>query len=136
MKVAIFGINNKNTVNKYKRFAKSIVAAVGNKQLIKNADVLNIVFVNDKYIKKLNKQFLKKDRPTDVLAFPMKINSDKTPSLIDDNVFGEIYISKDRAKKQAKALKIKVSDEIYNLIKHGILHLLGYSHQEMRLIKE
>ncbi|MCX8015160.1 MAG: rRNA maturation RNase YbeY [candidate division WOR-3 bacterium] len=136
MKILIWGITNKNSISKYKKFAKSILSVFGNKKLIGSTDVLNIVFVNDAYIKELNKRFLKRNYPTDVLAFPIKMNIYERTGTISDNVWGEIYISKDRAKEQAKELKIKVNDEICNLIKHGILHLLGYSHKDMQLTKE
>jgi probable rRNA maturation factor len=67
---------------------------------------------------------LSRNRPTDVLSFP-----------IQDKLLGEIYISQDRARAQAKEQKITTGLEICNLIEHGILHLLGYSHEMMRKIK-
>ncbi|MBS4016393.1 MAG: rRNA maturation RNase YbeY [Candidatus Latescibacteria bacterium] len=89
-----------------------------------NAVALNIILVCDDYIHKLNKQFLNKDRPTDVLSF-----------LIQDKVWGEIYISRDRARVQARQEKISIEQEIFNLIAHGILHLANYSHREMKKIR-
>jgi probable rRNA maturation factor len=120
MKIEIFGINNKTQINKYKRFANKIIARADKNKLLENSNNINIVLVNDSYIKKLNKQFLGRNRPTDVLSFPL-----------EDELLGEIYISWDRARAQAKEQKITTGQEICNLIEHGILHLLGYSHKMM-----
>jgi probable rRNA maturation factor len=119
MKIEIFGIKDKTLVRKYKIFARNIFKKIHQK-IPKCTKSLNIIIVNDRYIHKLNKQFLKRDRPTDVLSF-----------LINNKLLGEIYISKDRARIQARDQKIRLNEEICNLIEHGILHLLGFSHQEM-----
>jgi probable rRNA maturation factor len=74
---------------------------------------------------KLNNNFLNKDYPTDVLSFPIN-------ELLPDGQFylGDIFICNDIAEKQAKESKISLRDEIFNLIIHGILHLLGYDHTQ------
>lgn len=123
MKFEIFGVRDKTTIRKYQTFARNVIKRIKPK-IIKSKKSLNIIIVNDKYIHKLNKQFLKRDCPTDVLSFP-----------IDNKMLGEIYISKDRARLQAREQKISLNKEIGNLIKHGILHLLGFSHQEMLKLK-
>lgn len=81
---------------------------------------LNLIFVNNRYIRRLNRKFLKKDRPTNVLAFPG-----------EGNFLGEIYISLDFAKKEAKEWGIDTRTEIDRLVIHGLLHLLGYTHKKM-----
>jgi probable rRNA maturation factor len=121
MKTEIFGISNKAQIVKYRNFAKSVFARVNKNKLPAQSSSLNIILVSDVYIKKLNKQFLGRNRPTDVLSFSLK-----------DKLLGEIYISKDRAKIQARQQKITAGKEICNLIEHGILHLLGYSHAKMK----
>ncbi len=124
MKIAIFGITNQAQINKYKRFAKVVIVKANKKKLPKKSDSINIILVRDAYIKKLNKEFLGRNRPTDVLSFPLK-----------DKLLGEIYISVDRARLQAKTQKITAAQEICNLIEHGILHLLGYAHKMMEQTK-
>lgn len=121
MKIEIFGISNKAQIIKYRNFAKSVFARIDKNKLPRQSSSLNIILVCDAYIKKLNKQFLGRNRPTDVLSFTLK-----------DKLLGEIYISKDRVKVQAKEQKITTGKEICNLIEHGILHLLGYSHAGMK----
>jgi len=80
---------------------------------------VSIVFVSDDYISQLNKKFLSKDMPTDVLAFPMN----------EEDIWGEVYISLDRAIEQSEHYKINVQVEIARLVIHGILHMLGYDDQ-------
>jgi len=82
----------------------------------------NVVFVNDAYIRRLNKAYRGKDKPTDVLSFNY---DDKTANLV-----GEIYISVDTAKRQAKDFKHSLQDELNKLFVHGFLHIHGYDHEE------
>ncbi|MFO7891102.1 MAG: rRNA maturation RNase YbeY [bacterium] len=77
---------------------------------------VSIVLVSDDYISKLNKKFLNRDMPTDVLAFPMN----------EDEVWGEVYVSVDRAIEQSEYYEVNVNMELTRLVIHGILHLLGY----------
>lgn len=81
---------------------------------------LNIIFVNDEYLRKLHHEFLHENSYTDVLTF----------SLSDSGAIdAEIYISVDRAKLQAKQYDVSLQDEIARLIIHGILHLKGFEDQ-------
>jgi probable rRNA maturation factor len=69
---------------------------------------------NDAELQSLNRQFLGKDYPTDVLSFPSE---------------RDIAISLQRARAQAKEWKHSVEDEIRVLMLHGILHLIGMDHE-------
>jgi len=82
--------------------------------------VLNVVFVNDKYIRALNKAYRGKDAPTDVLSF----NYDA------DELIGEVYVSVETADRQARDHKHSLGDELIRLIVHGILHVHGYDHED------
>ncbi|MFH0838513.1 MAG: rRNA maturation RNase YbeY [Patescibacteria group bacterium] len=82
--------------------------------------VLNVVFVNDKYIRALNKAYRGKDEPTDVLSF----------SYGPDDLLGEVYVSVETAGRQAKDQKHTLADELVRLIVHGILHIHGYDHED------
>jgi probable rRNA maturation factor len=66
----------------------------------------------------LNRQYRKKDKATDVLSFPFG----------DDDLLGEIYISLQRAKIQARRYGVSYNDELKRLLIHGLLHLMGYDH--------
>ena len=79
---------------------------------------VHVVFVSDAVIRKLNKKFRKIDRATDVLSFEIK----------DDGILGEIMISKDTAKRNAKRYGVTFDEETGRLAVHGALHLSGYDH--------
>jgi rRNA maturation RNase YbeY len=115
VKVNIFGLKN----GKLKKEITELINKIFKKEKIKNKE-LNIIICDDKFIKKLNRKFLKRNYPTDVLAF----NFDK-------DFLGEIYVSKDQALKQAKEDKVKYTYRLKYLILHGLFHLLSYSHWEM-----
>lgn len=83
---------------------------------------VNLVFTNDRLIRKLNRVHRKKDKATDVLSFSVD------PPVSSEAVFGEIYISCTTAKRQAKALGVDLVDEYVRLFCHGLLHLFGYDH--------
>ena len=85
---------------------------------------LNVVFVNDKYIRALNKAYRSKDKPTDVLSFIYDYDRD------EEGIIGEVYISVETAKRQAKDHKHPLSDELTKLVIHGILHVHGYDHEK------
>jgi probable rRNA maturation factor len=88
---------------------------------------LTIAFVNDAAIQQLNLEFRGIDSPTDVLSFPVnEVNPE------DDSVYiGDVIISMDTAKKQSEQQSISPLDEIYLLIIHGVLHLLGFDHDSL-----
>jgi len=79
--------------------------------------------VNDKAIKDFNKQYLKKDYPTDVLAFRMQ---DGEFSHMHPEILGDVIISLETAALRAKEFKTSFTQEIRLYLVHGILHLLGF----------
>jgi probable rRNA maturation factor len=85
-----------------------------------------IVFVGDEAIRKLNRQFRGKDYATDVLSFP----SEAEPFEVEQQKhLGEVVISVQRAAAQARSNGLSFSDEVKQLILHGLLHLSGYDHE-------
>lgn len=74
----------------------------------------------------LNKKFLKKDYPTDVLSFPIN------ETFPQGFYFGDIFICYPVAREQAAAYNIALEEELLNLMIHGVLHLSGYDHEEDR----
>lgn len=84
-----------------------------------------VAFVSDAKMRQLNREFRGKDSTTDVLSFPY-IGAD-IPGGHD--FLGDIAISIEQAKRQARANKMKLSEEIKQLILHGVLHLCGYDHE-------
>ena len=128
LQVDIFGTRDHILQQEIKRLIRRISQVLGKKM---PRGKINIVFVNNRYIHRLNRQFLGRDRPTDVLSFrldvPLVPGSKKAPHLI-----GEIYISREQAHLQAKKAGIRVRDELLSLVQHGLLHLAGLSHAQMK----
>ena len=88
---------------------------------------LSIVLCDDAFIHPLNRDYRGKDRPTDVLSFPQREGEESDP---DDPVLGDIVLSVERAQAQADERGHSLETEIRILLVHGILHLLGYDHEE------
>lgn len=106
---------------KWLEFALCALAAIGAQD--KDA---SIVFVSDAAIRQLNRQFRGKNAATDVLSFPVEPESFETES---HNELGEIVISVPTAAAQARTNGLTFTNEIQQLILHGLLHLCGYDHE-------
>lgn len=86
---------------------------------------LNVIFVNDEEIHRLNLEYRQKDKPTDVLSFPYL----EAPDFEQTGLIGEIYISVPTAKKQAEKQNDRLEDELSKLFVHGFLHVFGHDHE-------
>ena len=86
-----------------------------------SADVNVLLTAND-HMRRLNRQFRKKNKPTDVLSFPTFKNS-------REKYAGDVAISIEIAKQNAQRLGHSLEDEIKVLMLHGLLHLAGYDHE-------
>ena len=85
---------------------------------------INFILADDRFLKKLNTDFLNKKKSTNVLSFPNeKFFNNK------ENFLGEIFLSYETCKKEAKKFKISNKDRIGHLIVHSTLHLLDYDHK-------
>ncbi len=92
-----------------------------------DAKVVNVVFVNDRRIHDLNRRFLKRDRPTNVISFECK--DPCVPG--EPRLLGEVFVSRDRARAQAREYGVSYASELRRLVLHGLLHLLGLNHRKM-----
>lgn len=81
---------------------------------------LSYVFCSDEYLLGINRQFLQHDYYTDIITFPMGDADSKT-------VESELYISIDRIADNAKKHKVEFEHELFRVIFHGVLHLIGYN---------
>ena len=86
---------------------------------------LSILLCDDAFIHPLNRDYRGKDKPTDVLSFAMREEGDP-----NDPVLGDVIISIERAQEQALERGHPIGVELALLLVHGILHLLGYDHEE------
>jgi metalloprotein, YbeY/UPF0054 family len=87
---------------------------------------ISLLFVDDDSIREINKKYLSRDYPTNVISFSLKEGDfgDINPDLL-----GDIIISVETALRDALKAEIKFEEELDYLIIHGILHLLGYDHE-------
>lgn len=99
------------------------VRAVLRSEKVRDA-MISIAFVQTREIQRMNRRHLRRNRPTDVIAFGFRSNGRGTP------IVGDIYIAPDVARDSARANGIPVREEILRLIVHGTLHVLGYDHPE------
>ena len=103
-----------------------------------NNVIFNVIFVDNKTIHKINKEYRGIDSETDVISFALEDN--KEIELEVGRVLGDIYISVDKMKSQAKEYGHSEKREMAFLTVHGLLHLLGYDHmtkeEEEIMIKE
>ena len=86
---------------------------------------LSLVLVSDRVMHDLNRDWRGKDRPTDVLAFAQGEGDGATP----DGLLGDVVISVDTARRQARSGRRPLGREAERLLVHGLLHLLGYDHE-------
>lgn len=106
---------------------KKVLKKALKKEKIRNAN-FNIIFITDDKMHKLNRTYRKKDKTTDVISFALEENK-KEQTYLKKRELGDIYISVDKAKKQALEYKHSLKRELSFLALHGLLHLLGYDHQ-------
>lgn len=101
---------------------------------LKNYDykvlTFDIVFCDNDKIHEINRDYREKDKPTDVITFALFADSDEEERFIfDDEInLGEILISLDKTQEQAQSNDHSFSEELFFLISHGIMHLLGFDH--------
>jgi len=88
----------------------------------------DIAFCNDETIREINKTYRAKDKPTDVITFSLFTDDDNAIILRKKADLGQIIVSLETAKKQAKENNNTLKQEILTLICHGILHLFGFDH--------
>ena len=87
---------------------------------------LSILLVDDLEIAELNQQYLNRPGPTNVIAFPMQ---EGEFSGISPQLLGDVVISLDTADREGSQAGIGMQSRLDQLLIHGILHLLGYDHE-------
>ncbi len=122
-----YNIEEKNWKKHFPHFKKYIGKAVNEtlKQINTKLDedvFVSIFLTSDKKIKKLNHQYRNKNKPTNVLSFPMQSSSDGTYLL------GDIVLSNQTLLKESIEQNVTKYDYLCKMTIHGMLHLLGYDH--------
>lgn len=103
--------------------ARKLAVLTLESERVRNA-MISIVFVSSQKIATMNSRYLKKNKPTDVIAFGFGSGTS------GGAVVGDIYICPDVARKNALEEKVSLREELDRLVVHGVLHVLGYDHPE------
>jgi rRNA maturation RNase YbeY len=119
VEIARRGAGKKLRTGALKKIAQSVLALVGQAEA-----ELSVVLVGDAEIKKLNARYRRKDYPTDVLSFPIE-----GALALGNRLLGDVIISVEKAREQAKERGRTPYQEMVILLIHGIVHLLGYDHE-------
>jgi len=104
-----------------KRVARKILSVLGCPEA-----ELSILIVDDEAIREINREYLQRDRPTNVISFAMQ---EGEGGGIQSQVLGDVVISADTASRDAAEAALSFESELYFLLLHGILHLCGYDHE-------
>jgi probable rRNA maturation factor len=107
---------------KIRKKARVILDALGSPEA-----ELSILLVDDAAIAQLNREYLSRPGPTNVIAFAMREGefADVSPQLL-----GDVVISVDTAEREGNELGLALEDRLDELLVHGILHLFGYDHEK------
>ena len=114
LRVTVINAHRRHRIRK-----KTIVTSVRtvlNAERRRRADV-TVIFVDNRYCRRINRQFLGHDYATDVISFPMEPG---------ESLEAEVYVNLDRARIQAREYRVSIMNEVIRLVIHGILHLTGY----------
>lgn len=116
----------------YEKTINQVVEACFNEEKLNNKNVyINIILTTPDYIKKINKKYRNIDKETDVLSFPIfeKEEIQNINTQIKE-VLGDIIISIEKVKEQAKDYGHSFTRELSYMVVHGFYHLMGYDHIE------
>ncbi len=113
------------TPKSLKEKAQAILSALGSPD-----GELSILLLDDPQMAVLNKDYLQRKGPTNVIAFPMREGAfaEITPDLL-----GDVVISLETAEKEGLAAGMSMEDRLGELMVHGILHLFGYDHEKTEI---
>ena len=92
---------------------------------------LSLMIVDDEGIQTINRDYLRRDRPTNVIAFSL---TEGDFGDVNPGVLGDVVVSAETAGREARTAGIPIEDAILYLIIHGILHLAGYDHEGPKAI--
>ena len=122
-----YEINDLVNVDFDYRYLNDVIELLLKHEQIKNA-YFSIIFVDDKEIKRINKEYRGIDKVTDVISFALEDTSDNINN--DIRILGDIYICIPRMLEQATYYGHSIKRELSFLTVHGMLHLLGYDHMK------
>ena len=118
MKINFFNETDMN-IREYERVIRDVFKTINSKK------EFNVIFVSEEEIKRINKEFRKIDKVTDVISFALIDDNE----IVQTNELGDVFICVNKAISQAKEYGHSERREFAFLAVHGYLHLCGYDHQ-------
>lgn len=106
--------------------AKKDISYLISNEIDNNFNV-SIYFIDEKDMKNINKKYRGKDYATNVLSFAYQETEETSTEIMN---LGEVLICQEEVEKDAKEKKISNNKELYFVLIHGLLHLLGYDHND------
>ncbi|HET7604724.1 MAG TPA: rRNA maturation RNase YbeY [Sphingomicrobium sp.] len=93
---------------------------------------ISVTLTGDEKVRALNAQWRRKDKPTNVLSFPMADERDLSRANVASSelLLGDIVLARGVCEAEAAEKKVSVEDHATHLLVHGTLHLLGYDHHD------
>ena len=122
---------NYNDLDKYYPLIKKYYKKTINILKLEDSYDLSLIIVGPKKIREINREYRKIDKPTDVISFAM-IDSDDDLFYDDAIQLGDIFINRNRVLSQSKEYNHSIKREFVFLFVHGLLHLLGYDHMNLK----
>jgi len=110
------------------KFFEKILKTAAKELKIKDNFSVSVNLVGEKKIQELNKKYRHKNKPTDVLSFPLNSIFHIPYSIPQD--IGDVFVCLSIAKNDAKRENITIKEKLAQLTVHGFLHLLGYEHPD------
>ena len=127
---------------KYEHIVKSVFDKCFEEENIQDSKLyITVTFTNPENIQKINKEYRNIDKATDVLSFPMfekkeLENKIQEKDFLHEDILGDIVISIEKVKEQAKEYGHSFERELSYMLVHGFYHLMGYDHIEEEDKKE
>lgn len=116
----------------HQEFFNRIVAAVAGFIEFDGATEAVLALSNDARVRHLNKLYRNKDKPTNVLSFPASdpVATGDLPALSEAEFLGDVILARETVLREAGAQGVPAEHHASHLIVHGLLHLLGYHHDD------
>ncbi|MEA1938673.1 MAG: rRNA maturation RNase YbeY [Pseudomonadota bacterium] len=112
------------------RIEETVHAALkGANVVIRDPAEISIMLADNACIRDLNKQWRGKNKPTNVLSFPVDDDPDEILPANTPRLLGDMALALETLQTEAREMNISVLDHLRHLIVHGVLHLLGFDHE-------
>jgi len=110
-----------------RRAALAAIRGVAGRRL---SGELGIVLADDRFVRRLNREYRGQDHPTNVLSFPLD-----RAATVGDRLLGDVVLALGTLRREARQQRKTLRSHFLHLVVHGVLHLLGFDHDRSRAAK-